>query len=242
MPHGQLEPEAAVLVATVRALKLHGGVPKEKLGEPDVAAVTRGFANLRRHLENVARFGVPAVVALNRFRADTAEELGAIRDGCEQLGVRAALCEVWEKGGEGGRELAEALLALLQDRQARFAPTYDAAAPIRQKIEHIATTIYRADGVSYAPAAARAIDRLEKSGLGDTPVCMAKTQYSFTDDPGLLGAPDGFTVNIRDVYPSAGAGFVVALTGDIMTMPGLGKTPAAERMRLSPDGRIEGLF
>jgi formate--tetrahydrofolate ligase len=239
---GDLEPEAAVVVATVRALKLHGGVAKDKLTEPDAAAVERGFANLRQHVENVAKFGVPTVVAMNRFLTDSDEELEAVRAGCESMGVQVALCEVWEKGGDGGIELAEAILGLLDGGGASFRPLYDAALPIRDKIEIVAREVYRADGVTYLPVAARAADRLAKWGLGNTPVCMAKTQYSFSDDAALLGAPRNFKMTVRDIYPSSGAGFVVALCGDIMTMPGLGKTPAAEKMRVAGDGTIEGLF
>ena len=239
---GDLHPEAAVLVATVRALKLNGGAAKDRLATPDAAAVERGFPNLQRHLENLAKFGVPAVVALNRFSSDAAEELDVVQSRCRALGVRVGLCEVWEKGGEGGVEVAEAVLDALEGGKPHFRFLYDAKLGIREKIETIAKEVYRADGVDYDLKAARAVDQLERSGLGDTPVCMAKTQYSFSDNPALLGAPTGFRLTIRDVYPSAGAGFVVALTGDIMTMPGLGKTPAAERMRVRKDGTIEGLF
>ena len=239
---GEFKPAAAVVVATVRALKLHGGVPKDKLTEPDAAAVERGFANLKQHVENVAKYGVPAVVAINRFITDSVEEVEVVRAGCKAIGARVALCEVWEKGGDGGIELGEAVLELLEEGKADFKPIYDTALPIRQKIEIVAKEIYRADGVTFMPAAVRAAARLEKWGLGDTPVCMAKTQYSFSDNATLLGAPSGFKITVRDIYPSAGAGFVVALCGDIMTMPGLGKTPAAVKMRVSADGTIEGLF
>ncbi len=239
---GDLTPEAAVVVATIRALKLHGGVPKDQLATPDPEAVGRGFANLERHLHNVTKFGVPAIVAMNRFLTDTDEELAAVRHGCEAMGVPAALCEVWEKGGDGGVELAEAVLGLLDAGGATFKPLYDVDLPIPEKIERIAREIYGADGVTLTPKAARDATRLAGFGLGNTPVCMAKTQYSFSDDASLLGAPSGFRVTVRDVYPSAGAGFVVALTGDIMTMPGLGRTPAAEKMRIGKDGTIEGLF
>jgi formate--tetrahydrofolate ligase len=237
-----LNPEAAVLVATVRALKLHGGAAKERLGEPDPAAVERGFANLERHLQNVAKFGVPAVVALNRFQSDTEAELDAVRRGCEASGVPVALCEVWEKGGAGGIALAEAVLELLDKKEAKFKPLYDQRLPIRDKIETIAREIYGAARVEFSSKAERAARQLAEFGLGETPVCMAKTQYSFSDDPALLGAPTGFTITVRDIYPSAGAGFVVALAGEIMTMPGLSRSPAAERMAVRPDGTIEGLF
>jgi formate--tetrahydrofolate ligase len=239
---GELNPEVAVLVATIRALKLHGGADKKELTKPDPAAVERGCANLARHLENIAKFGVPAVVAINRFTADTDDEIEVVRSGCEALGATVALCEVWEKGGDGGVEVAEAVLAALDKGSAKFAPLYDVNLPIPEKIERIAKEIYGAADVSFSAKATRAAQRLTGFGLGDTPVCMAKTQYSFSDDPSKLGAPTGFTVNVSDIYPSAGAGFVVAMTGDIMTMPGLGKTPAAEKMRLARDGTIEGLF
>ncbi|GBD33414.1 MAG: formate--tetrahydrofolate ligase [Gemmatimonadales bacterium] len=235
-------PEAAVVVATVRALKLHGGAAKDRLSEPDPSAVERGFANLKRHLENVAKFGVPAVVALNRFLSDTDGELEAVRQGCAALGVPVALCEVWEKGGAGGTALGEAVLELLEKKEAKFRPLYDERLPIREKIETIAREIYGASGADFSAKAERASRQLAEFGLGETPVCMAKTQYSFSDDPALLGAPTGFRITIRDIYPSAGAGFVVALAGDIMTMPGLSRSPAAERMAVHPDGTIEGLF
>jgi len=237
-----LHPEAAVVVATVRALKMHGGVPKDRLGAADPAAVQRGAANLRRHIRNVKKYGVPAVVALNRFLGDTEDELDAVRSECAAEGVDVELCEVWEKGGEGGVAVADAVLKLLDGRSAKFKPLYDERRPIREKIETIAREIYGAGGVAFAPAAERALEQLLALGLGETPVCMAKTQYSFSDDPAKLGAPSGFTLQVRDILPSAGAGFVVALAGDIMTMPGLSKTPAAEKIRVHPDGTIEGLF
>jgi formate--tetrahydrofolate ligase len=237
-----LEPEAAIVVATVRALKMHGGVKKEQLGVADPAAVQRGCANLRRHIQNVKKFGLPCLVTLNRFVSDSDAEIEAVQAACAAEGVDVVRCEVWEKGGEGGIALAEALLQLLDSAQASFKPLYDEKRPIREKIETIAREIYGAAGVSYGPAAERALELLPKLGLGETPVCMAKTQYSFSDDPTKLGAPSGFTVHVRDILPSAGAGFVVALAGDIMTMPGLGKSPAAERIRIHPDGTIEGLF
>jgi formate--tetrahydrofolate ligase len=237
-----LEPEVAVVVATVRALKLHGGVKKEALGTPDPAAVERGFANLARHLDNLAQFGVPAVVALNRFVTDTADEMDVVRRGCEGRGAPMALTDVWEKGGAGGMELAGAVDAALQKGGAKFAPLYDVRLPIRDKLELLARKVYGADGVDFLPPAERALKQLAEFGLGETPVCVAKTQYSLSDNAALLGAPKQFRITIRDITPSAGAGFVVALAGDIMTMPGLGKTPAAEKMRLHRDGTIEGLF
>jgi formate--tetrahydrofolate ligase len=239
---GGLAPDVVVVVATVRALKLHGGVKKDQLATPDAAAVERGFGNLARHLENLAQFGVPAVVALNRFVSDSRDEHDVIRRGCETLKVPVALTDVWEQGGAGGMELAEVVDATLKRGGATFAPLYDVKLPIKEKIETLARKIYRADGVDFLPPAERALKQLAEFGLGETPVCLAKTQYSFSDNPALLGAPSGFRLTIRDITPSAGAGFVVALAGDIMTMPGLGKTPAAERMRLHRDGTIEGLF
>ena len=237
-----LKPEAAIIVATVRALKMHGGVPKDRLGTADPAAVQRGAENLRRHIRNVKKFGIPAVVALNRFITDTDAEVEAVRAVGTAEGVDVVRCDVWEKGGEGGIAVAESLLGLLKTGKSAFKPLYDERRPIREKIETIAREIYGAAGVAFAPPAERALELLPKLGLGETPVCMAKTQYSFSDDPTQLGAPSGFTLHVRDILPSAGAGFVVALAGDIMTMPGLGKNPAAERIRIHPDGTIEGLF
>jgi formate--tetrahydrofolate ligase len=237
-----LNPEAAIVVATVRALKMQGGVKKDALGRPDVAALRHGTANLRRHIRNVKRFGIPLVVALNRFVSDTNAELEAVREECAAEDVGVEVCEVWEKGGEGGVAVAEAVLKLLDARQAKFKPLYDEKRPIRDKIETIAKEIYGAGAVAFAPAAERALELLPALGLGETPVCMAKTQYSFSDDATKLGAPSGFTLHVRDILPSAGAGFVVALAGDILTMPGLSKTPAAERIRVHADGTIEGLF
>jgi len=237
-----LNPEACVIVATVRALKLHGGADKKNLSVPSVAQVEKGFANLARHVENVRKFGVPPVVALNRFVTDTEEELKTVEDLAAKAGVPLAHSDVWAKGGEGGKLVAQAVLKVLDAKQGAYQPLYDANRPIREKIETIAREVYRADGVAFTPAASKSIDQLEATGMGATPVCMAKTQYSFSDDAAKLGAPSGFTITVRDVYPSAGAGFVVALAGDIMTMPGLSKTPAAEKIHMNPDGAIEGLF
>ncbi len=238
-----LKPEAAIIVATVRALKMHGGVAKDRLATADPAAVQRGCENLRRHIRNVKKFGVPALVALNRFVTDADAEVEAVSAVCAAEGVEAVRCDVWEKGGEGGVAVAEALLGLLKTKGgAGFRPLYDEHRPIREKIEMIAREIYGAESVAFSATAERALEQLPKLGLGETPVCMAKTQYSFSDDATKLGAPTGFTLHVRDILPSAGAGFVVALAGDIMTMPGLGKSPAAERIRLHPDGTIEGLF
>ena len=237
-----LKPEAAIIVATVRALKMHGGVKQAQLAVASPAAVQRGAENLRRHIRNVKKFGVPALVALNRFVTDTDAEVEAVRSVGAAEGVEVVRCDVWEKGGEGGVAVAESLLGLLKTGGATFKPLYDERRPIREKIETIAREVYGAANVAFAPPAERALELLPKLGLGETPVCMAKTQYSFTDDPSQLGAPSGFWLHVRDILPSAGAGFVVALAGDIMTMPGLGKSPAAERIRLHPDGTIEGLF
>jgi len=237
-----LNPEVCVIVATVRALKMHGGADKKALGVPNVEQVEKGFANLQRHVENVRKFGVPPVVALNRFSSDTQEELARVRELAARLGVPLALSEVWARGGEGGKPVAEAVLKVLDEKKGAYQPLYDVNKPIKEKIETIAREIYRADGVNFTPAASKSIEQLEANGLGQTPVCMAKTQYSFSDDAGKLGAPTGFRLTVRDVYPSAGAGFVVALAGDIMTMPGLSKTPAAEKIRMLDNGTIEGLF
>jgi formate--tetrahydrofolate ligase len=239
---GGLNPEAAVVVATIRALKMHGGVKKDALGTPDVAALKRGMVNLEGHVRNVQKFGLPVVVAVNRFLSDSQEEIDAVIAASRAWGARVAMSDVWAKGGEGGEAVARELLAVLAEGKATFKPIYDEKLPIKEKIETIAREIYGADGVDYTPVAERAIKQLQDMGLGATPVCIAKTQYSFSDDPNKLGRPSGFRVTIRDLYPSAGAGFVVALAGDIMTMPGLGKSPAAEHIRVFPDGRIEGLF
>ena len=239
---GGLNPEAAVVVATIRALKMHGGVKKDALGTPNVAALKAGMANLEGHVRNVQKFGVPVVVAVNRFLSDAPEEIDAVIAAAKSWGARVAMSDVWAKGGAGGEEVANEVLAVLAEKQGKFKPIYDAAKPIKEKIETIAREIYGADGVDYTGVAEKAIVQLTAMGLGETPVCIAKTQYSFSDDPAKLGRPSGFRITIRDVYASAGAGFVVALAGDIMTMPGLGKTPAAEQIRIFPDGRIEGLF
>jgi formate--tetrahydrofolate ligase len=193
-------------------------------------------------VRNVQKFGVPTVVALNRFLSDSQEEIDTVLAACASWGARAAMSDVWARGGEGGEAVAREVLATLEERKAAFHPLYDVALPIKAKIETIAREIYGADGVDYSPAAEKAIVQCESMGLGQTPVCMAKTQYSFSDDPSRLGRPTGFRITIRDVYASAGAGFVVALAGDIMTMPGLAKVPAAEAMKVHPDGTIDGLF
>ena len=239
---GGLKPEAAVVVATIRALKMHGGVKKDALGTPDVAALKRGMVNLEAHVRNVRKFGLPVIVALNRFTSDSPEEIETVLEAAKSWGARAALSDVWAKGGEGGEAVAKEVLAVLDEGKAAFKPLYDVNQPIKAKIEAIAREIYGADGVDYTAAAEKSIAQCESMGLGATPVCMAKTQYSFSDDATKLGRPSGFRLTIRDVYPSAGAGFVVALAGEIMTMPGLSKTPSAEAIRVHPDGTIEGLF
>ncbi len=237
-----LSPDAAVVVATVRALKMHGGVAKADLGRPDRDAVRRGSANLVRHVENVRKFGVPVVVAINHFTADTEAELGIVTDCCAALGVGAHLCRHWAEGGAGALGLADAVAVLARSGEARFMPLYADALPLSGKIETIAREIYRADGVALAPVAAKKLARFEAEGFGALPVCMAKTPYSFSADPALVGAPQGFTLPVRDLRLSAGAGFVVALCGDIVTMPGLPRRPAAESIGVDRDGVIQGLF
>jgi formate--tetrahydrofolate ligase len=217
-------------------------VKKDALGTPDVAALKRGMVNLEAHVRNVQKFGVPVVVALNRFTSDTKEEIDAVLQASVGWGARAALSDVWAKGGQGGEAVAQEILAVLAEGKADFKPIYDVKQPIKAKIEAIARQIYGADGVDYSAAAEKNIAQCEAMGLAETPVCMAKTQYSFSDDATKLGRPSGFRLTIRDAYPSAGAGFVVALAGEIMTMPGLSKTPSAEAIRVHPDGTIEGLF
>ena len=239
---GGLEPEAAILVATVRALKLNGGADKKRLGTEDLGALERGLPNLEKHIENVRQFGVPVVVALNRFTTDSERELRMITEAAERAGARIALTEVWAHGGQGGEALAHEVLDLLKTGGARYRPLYDTALPIREKIDTIVRRVYGGDGADYAPKAERAIEYLESIGLGNTPVCMAKTQYSLTDDATRMGRPTGFRITVNEVYPAAGAGFVVAQAGDIMTMPGLPREPAAERMAIQPDGSIVGLF
>ena len=239
---GGLDPQAAVLVATVRALKLNGGAHKNSLQKEDLGALERGLPNLERHIENVRQFGVPVVVAVNRFTTDSDRELEMVADCAAKAGARVALNEVWEKGGEGGIELAREIMSMLAAGDSCFAPIYPVEAPIRQKIDAIVQKVYGGDGADYSAKAERSIQYLESIGLGDTPVCMAKTQYSLTDDASILGRPRGFRITVNEVYPAAGAGFVVAQAGDIMTMPGLPKEPAAERMAIRPDGSIVGLF
>lgn len=237
-----LKPDAVVLVATVRALKMHGGVPKTDLATPDVEAVKRGIVNLEKHIENIKQYGLPLVVAINAFAQDTPEELEAIRSHCAAHGVNVALSEVFAKGGEGGIELAKEVVALATSGKAGFKLLYGEELSLKEKIETIAKKIYGAVGVNYTKEANNALKDFEKMGYGHLPVCMAKTQYSFSDDPALLGRPEGFEITIKNCRIAAGAGFVVVLTGDIMTMPGLPKVPAAEKIDVSDDGVISGLF
>lgn len=237
-----LKPDAAVIVATVRALKMHGGVPKTDLKTPNVEAVKKGLVNLEKHIENVKKFGVPCVVAINIFAQDTAEELEAVREHCAKHGVNVALSDVFAKGGEGGIELAKEVIALADSGESKFAPIYPLDMSLKGKIETIAKEIYGADGVNYTKEADKALKEFEELGYGNLPICMAKTQYSFSDDPALLGRPSGFKITIRNCRIAAGAGFIVVLTGDVMTMPGLPKVPAAEKIDVTDDGVISGLF
>ena len=237
-----LKPSAAVVVATVRALKYHGGVEKADLNTENLEALQKGLPNLLQHVENVTvNYGIPCVVAVNRFPTDTEAELEMVREKCRELGVNVALSEVWGKGGEGGIQLAEEVLRLTeQDNDFHF--VYEDEMSLEEKINAVASKIYRADGVEFSAAAKKQLDRIEALGFGRLPVCMAKTQYSFSDNPNLLGAPRGFRISIKDVKVCSGAGFVVVKTGDIMTMPGLPKVPSAEKIDVDEDGRISGLF
>ena len=237
-----LKPDAVVLVATVRALKYNGGVPKAELATENLAALEKGIVNLEKHIENLQKYKVPVVVTLNSFVTDTKAEYEFVRKFCEDRGCEFALSEVWEKGAEGGVALAEKVLETLDTRQSNFEPIYGDDMPLKDKISTVAKEIYGADGVSFVPAAEKMLEKLEGLGFGNLPVCIAKTQYSLSDDQTKLGRPQGFTLNVRDVYVNAGAGFVVALTGTIMTMPGLGKTPAAYGIDVDDNGKITGLF
>ena len=237
-----LTPDAVVVVATVRALKMHGGLPKNDLNHEDLDALKKGLPNLLQHVGNMTQvYGLPCVVAINRFPMDTEAELQLIEDECKALGVNVALSEVWAKGGEGGVKLAEEVVRLCEEEN-HFRFSYPLDASIEEKIEQIVKNVYHGDGVMLTPNAKKQAAQLEKLGFGGMPVCMAKTQYSFSDDPALLGAPKGFTVTVRNLRVSAGAGFIVALTGDIMTMPGLPKVPAAEKIDVDAEGKITGLF
>lgn len=238
----ELNPSAVVLVATVRALKYNGGVAKEDLNNENLDALKKGIANLEKHIENVQKFGVPCVVTLNQFITDTQAELDYVKEFCEARGCEFALAQVWEKGGEGGVALAEKVIETIEKKESNYKPLYDTELPIKEKIETIAKEIYGASSVTYDAAAMKAIQRLEDLGYGNLPVCMAKNQYSLSDDPKKLGRPQDFSINIREVYVNAGAGFVVAITGTVMTMPGLPKHPAAERINVNDEGVITGLF
>ena len=238
-----LHPSAVVLVATVRALKSHGGVPKPDLNKPNVEAVRKGAANLERHIDNIKNgFGLPVCVAINAFPTDTPEEMAVIEEVCAKAGVKCALSEVFAKGGEGGKALAETVLSIMPEAPQPIQYTYDLGASLPEKIEAVAKKIYRADGVTYTPAAKKMLDDLAAMGYGELPVCIAKTQYSFSDNAKLTGAPTGFKMNVREVRLSAGAGFVVVICGSIMTMPGLPKHPAAMDIDVDAEGRITGLF
>ena len=237
-----LKPDAIVLVATVRALKYNGGVPKDQLKEENLEALARGIVNLEKHIENMQKYDVPVIVTLNSFITDTEAEYQFVKKFCEDRGCEFALSEVWEKGGEGGIALAEKVLYTLENKESHYKPLYPDEAGLKEKIAAVAKEIYGADGVSFAPAASKALKKIEDMGFGGLPVCMAKTQYSLSDDQTKLGRPSGFLINVRDAYVSAGAGFVVVLTGAIMTMPGLPKVPAANNIDVNNEGVIAGLF
>ena len=237
-----LHPDAVVLVATVRALKYNGGVAKADLAQENLEALKRGIVNLEKHIENLQKYGVPVVVTLNSFVTDTEAETSYVEEFCRERGCDFALSEVWEKGGEGGVALAQKILDTLEKKESHFKPLYDDEMSLEDKINTIAREIYGADGVDFAPAAKRELDRITSMGMGDFPVCMAKTQYSLSDDAKKLGRPEHFRINVREVYVSAGAEFVVAVTGNIMTMPGLPKVPAANGIDVTDDGVITGLF
>lgn len=240
---GGMKPDAVVIVATVRALKYNGGVPKNQLKEENLEAVKKGIVNLDKHIENMKQFGVPVVVTLNAFVTDTEAEYNFIKEHCENLGCEFALANVWEKGGEGGQELAQKVIDTLENKKSEYKPLYDNELSLTDKIETIAKKIYGAGSVSYSDAAKKELKHIEEMGFGGMPVCMAKTQYSLSDNPALLGRPEGFDVNVREVYVNAGAGFVVVLTGKVLTMPGLPKSPAAERIDFDENaGVITGLF
>lgn len=237
-----LKPDAVIIVATVRALKYNGGVPKDQLNQENLEALEKGLPNLLKHVENITKvFKLPAVVAINRFPLDTEAELELVRNKCKELGVNVALSEVWAKGGEGGEELAKEVLRLTEE-ESQLEYVYSLDMSIKEKIKAIATKIYGASGVDFTPATLKEIDKLEKLGFGNLPICMAKTQYSLSDNPNLLGRPEGFNITVRQIKVSAGAGFIVALTGEVMTMPGLPKVPSAEKIDVDEKGRISGLF
>lgn len=239
----ELKPDAVVIVATVRALKYNGGVAKDKLNEENMDALKAGIVNLDKHIENMQKFGIPVVVTLNAFITDTQEEYEFIKKHCEDAGCEFALAKVWEKGGEGGLELAEKVIASIENKKAEYKPIYEDSDSLKEKIEKVAKEIYGADGVTYDDAATKELQHIEQMGFGNFPVCIAKTQYSLSDNPKLLGRPENFTINVRDAYVDAGAGFVVILTGKILTMPGLPTHPAAENINYDEEsGKITGLF
>jgi len=237
-----LKPDAVVLVATIRALKYNGGVKKEDLGEENLNALKSGIVNLEKHIENIKKFGLPVIVAINHFESDTDEEIEFVKNFCKSMNVDVAFSDVFSKGGEGGKELAEKLVELLDTTVSNFKPLYNLNLPIKEKIEIIAKEIYGAKSVIYSSQADKTIKKIESMGLDKLPICMAKTQYSLSDNPSLLGRPEGFDINVKELKISAGAGFIVALTGDIMTMPGLPKVPAAEKIDIDSSGVIQGLF
>lgn len=238
----ELSPEAVVIVATVRALKMHGGLPKKELEGENLEALEKGIENLEKHIENISKFGISSVVAINKFPTDTENEINLLREKCEKLGVNVVLSEVWANGGDGGVELAKKVVEIVEEKKSCFAPLYDLNNSIKTKIEKIAKEIYGASGVQYSRKVEKKIKELEKLELDKMPICMAKTQYSLSDDAKLLGKPSGFDISIADVIVSAGAGFIVVLTGNIMRMPGLPKIPAANNMDITKDGKITGLF
>lgn len=237
-----LKPDAVVLVATIRALKYNGGVKKEDLGMENLDALKSGIVNLEKHIENIKKFGLPVIVAINYFDSDTTAEIEFVKNFCKKMNVEVAFSEVFSKGGEGGRELAEKLVNLLDTTESNFKPLYDLNLSIKEKIETIAREIYGAKSVIYSPQADKTIKKIESLGLDKLPICMAKTQYSLSDNPSLLGRPEGFDITVKELKISAGAGFIVTLTGDIMTMPGLPKVPAAEKIDIDSSGVIQGLF
>ncbi len=237
-----LKPDAVVLVATVRALKYNGGVAKADLSKENLDALKKGIVNLEKHIENLKQYGVPVVITLNEFSSDTEAELSFVKSFCEERGCEFALSKVWEKGGEGGIELAEKVLKTLDEKKSNFKPIYEDSASLKEKIETVATKIYGAKDVFFTTEALKMLDKLTALGFANLPVCIAKTQYSLSDDPTLLGRPEGYTLNVREVYISAGAGFVVVLTGQVVTMPGLSKEPAAYRIDIDENGVIKGLF
>lgn len=239
---GEIDPDIVVIVATIRALKMHGGVPKDQLKEENVGALKLGLSNLEKHVETIREFGLPSVVAINRFIHDTDEEVATLKTWCEDKGIKVEIADVWEKGGDGGIELANRVVSEIEKDSKNFKHMYELDIPLKEKIEAIATKVYGAKGVQFAPNALKQLTTFEKNGWGNLPICMAKTQYSLSDDPTKLGRPSDFTITVRELKPSIGAGFIVALTGNVMTMPGLPKVPAAMKMDVTKDGKAIGLF